>query len=85
MFLKFDHALDYAKAKTFNEGKIFALLVFKISKLFFKKYNRLDLTYHKDLWNKTVKYYNNYMINIPLENEICKVEPQEVRSLDHID
>lgn len=85
LFSKFDHALDYAKAKAFNEGKIFALLVFKISKLFFKKYNGIDLTYNKDLWNKTVKYYNNYRINIAPENEICKLEPQEVRSLDHIE
>ena len=82
---KFDHALDYAKAKAFNDGKIFALLVFKLSKLFFKKYNGIDLTYNKDLWNKTVKYYNNYRINITPENGICKVEPQEVRGLDHIE
>ena len=85
MFSKFDPALDYAKAKAFNDGKIFALLVFKLSKLFFKKYNGIDLTYNKDLWNKTVKYYNNYRINITPENGICKVEPQEVRGLDHIE
>ena len=85
LFSKFDHALDYAKGKTFNDGKIFVILVFKISKLFFKKYNGINLTCNKDLWNKTVQYYNNYRTNIGPESEICKVEPQEVKSLDHIE
>ena len=49
LFSKFDHALDYTKAKAFDEGKVFSLLVFKISKLFFKKYNGIDFTYNKDL------------------------------------